>query len=1180
MKKEYIAIPTFFVLMTVTVVWFHIRVLLDTQESHALAMLTNQAEITGRAIQDYATEFENDLQGAVSTIDFPRLLAEKTIEHDLLIQMRRFYARYQRIIVSLEVRNGQGRRVFRNNPNNYFAISEILDSRGPIHGADETIPGGNGAIRLIRLVDRHVGDNTEVEVTVRPADLVEGELRKMHITSLFWPWCIKEDGQLVSFLSDNAGGTVVGSDIRDLDKIARDIRSNYRGALVHSIPLEPDDWRVVYSCYYPVRVLGTGYGIVFSVDKSIWFRGTRNQIIVIIATFALIVLAMILVFSYIIWRRIVAETKIAQSEVQLRDILASVHVGVLVVGRTDQGIRFANQAAAEMIGQPIGDIVGSPIHQYIPEVAEEARDAEAVASRSERQLLTPDGEARDILETARPFVFREGEDECLLVAFTDVTDLKQQTAIAVGLAVQAEAANLAKSEFLANMSHEIRTPMNAVIGLSRLLLDSALDAGQRDYLQKVLRSAEGLLIIVNDILDFSKIDAGKLSIEETGFRLDEVMDQFFGRVCRKAEEKGIELVFQVDCDVPQELVGDPVRLGQILVNLGGNAVKFTGEGGGHIAVRASLAREDAETATIHFAVQDTGIGMSPEQQERLFQSFTQADTSTTRKYGGTGLGLAIAKRLTEMMGGAIGVESELGKGSTFHFTARFRKQKGNSSMGRAASLDWRGLRVLLADDCDAARLALAGMLRQIGFQVDEALDGVAAARMVREAPGDAPYALVFVDWRMPAMDGIAVVRSIQMGRDSNCPPAVIMVTAHSREDMIRSADGIQLAGVLTKPVTPSSLLDTVSIALDRNPQALAGAADRPASDPPAVPAVLRGARVLLVDDNDINREVAQELLTRNGIAARMAANGAEALEILAADSFDGVLMDIQMPVMDGYAATRRIREQPRLRNLPVIAMTADAMSRDRDRILEAGANDHITKPIDAGTMFSVLAKWIRPVAGSPAPPPPEPRDEQQVPEAIPLLPGIDTVFGLATVQGNTALYLHLLRRFRDSEAEFGERFHEACDNGDKEGATRLPHTLKGVAANLGIEGVCQAARALEMVCRQGCGSADQTLAGVLAELGPVLAGLRQLGTDPAPPGAPAATPTPARIELLLDALRNAVEKSDSCALDLVAELEPLLANTALAAALGELALATRNYDFPKALELLTALSDGGEAGSG
>ncbi|MBX3607197.1 MAG: response regulator [Piscinibacter sp.] len=643
----------------------------------------------------------------------------------------------------------------------------------------------------------------------------------------------------------------------------------------------------------------------------------------------------------------------------------------------------------------------------------------------------------------------------------------------------AEASTRAKSEFLANMSHEIRTPMNAILGMSYLALQTGLDARQRNYVDKVHRAAESLLGIINDILDFSKIEAGRLEIEDIPFKLGDVLDQLATLVGMRAEEKGLELLFALPPGLPTALVGDPSRLGQVLLNLSNNAVKFTERGEVTVAV-AESARE-GQRVTLRFEVRDTGIGLAPEARARLFQPFTQADASTSRRYGGTGLGLAICRHLVERMGGEIGVDSEPGRGSCFHFSVPFDLQPEAAPAPPDAEL--QGMRVLVVDDHPAARELLRTLATAFGLRAETAADGAAALQLVAQADAqDRPYRLLLLDWHMPGLNGIDCLERLGHAPGRHDPPTVLMVTAFSRDEAERqlAARGLRVAGLLSKPVTPSGLLDACANALGR-PRASPSRNEQRQELLQARQAGLVGARILLVEDNPINQELARDLLNRAGIVVSIAGDGQEALGILGRERFDAVLMDCQMPVMDGYEATRALRRRPELKDLPVIAMTANAMAGDRQKVLQAGMNDHVAKPIRVDDLFATLARWVHPALPATAPAPPA--------------PPLDMRAGVAALMGDEALYRRLLVLFHERESAFVPRFRAACERGDGDAALRCAHDLKSVAGSLGMPALQRAAAALEDACRlHGEAAAlEPLLQAVQRQLAPVLASLQEQG---------------------------------------------------------------------------------------
>ena len=470
---------------------------------------------------------------------------------------------------------------------------------------------------------------------------------------------------------------------------------------------------------------------------------------------------------------------------------------------------------------------------------------------------------------------------------------------------QAEDATKAKSDFLANMSHEIRTPMNAVIGMAHLALKTDLSPKQYDYLKKIDISAKALLGIINDILDFSKIEAGKLTMESVDFQLEETLDNISTLVGIKTQEKGLELLFNTEPSVPTALVGDPLRLGQILINLSNNAVKFTDSG--EIIITTALVKKDDTQVTLKFSVQDTGIGMTAEQAANLFQPFMQADASTTRKYGGTGLGLTISKRLVEMMDGEIWLESEPGRGSTFSFTADFGLGKEKAKKRFKPSSDLRGMKVLVVDDNATSRSIFKEMLESFSFEVTLAASGQEGLTELEKASERQPFELVIMDWQMPGMDGIEASRRIKNHRGLSKIPAIVMVTAYGREEVMQQMKGIGLEGFLLKPINASMLFDTIMQIFGEAVPAISRIAYGKRQESESLENI-RGARVLLVEDNEINQQVAKEILEGAGLVVTMANNGREAVNAVKAGNYDAVLMDVQMPVMDGYTATREIRK--------------------------------------------------------------------------------------------------------------------------------------------------------------------------------------------------------------------------------------------------------------------------------
>jgi two-component system sensor histidine kinase/response regulator len=883
-------------------------------------------------------------------------------------------------------------------------------------------------------------------------------------------------------------------------------------------------------------------------------------------------------------RGVIAELE--SKERQFRALLESAP-DPMVISNAEGTIEMINRQTEVLFGYSQSELVGQPVRRLVPGSGdEEAAGNEPNGDEDLGQQpdgttgLTRDGREIPLDITRSPIDTDKGTR--IVSAMRDITLRKQAQAQLRHAKEVAEEATRMKSDFLANMSHEIRTPMNAIIGMAHLALRTELDARQRDYVTKIRLAGQHLLGVINDILDFSKIESGHMGVEVVDFELEKVLGGITDFISEKAAAKGLEVLLDVDPRLPNDLRGDPLRLGQVLINYASNAVKFTEQGS--VVIRLRLIEEGPDCLLVRFEVEDTGIGLTPEQIGRLFESFSQADTSTTRKYGGTGLGLAISRRLAQLMGGDVGVVSTPGAGSTFHFTARLERGLARRQR-QLPQPDLRGRRVLVVDDNALALRIMSEMLRSMTFRVEVASSGEQAIETVADADlGNDPFTIVFLDWRMPGLDGIETARRLA-AMPLSAAPRRILVTAYGREEAFNEAEDAGFDGVLIKPVSPSLLFDAALKALGADVQ----------SDVPigsfsrleeADDAILRGARVLLVEDNELNQQVARELLATVGVDVEVADNGEVALRRLQSGSYDLVLMDVQMPVMDGLECTTRIRQLPEFAHLPILAMTANAMAGDRERSLAAGMNDHVTKPIDPAELFDALHRWLPPGrarASAPAREDPVPRAKDasavdvsaatgaDADDWLYRIPHLDAVDGLRRLLGNRDAFVALLRRFAASQGNAAGEIRTALAEGRHADAERGAHTLKGVAGSIGARALQSAAGDLEAALRRGDGAT--AVAPLLARTADALAPLVTALTHALPPEARAVVPQasidPAelaaavqRLELLLsqDAL-EAVDAFDAC--------RPLIS-----AAYGERAedlnRALRSYQFEEALAVLRA----------
>ncbi len=892
---------------------------------------------------------------------------------------------------------------------------------------------------------------------------------------------------------------------------------------------------------------------------------------------------------------------------QLMHALLSTIPAFIYVKDVELTYLTANKALADMLGIMPEEMVGrNDLDFFSAEQAEcyRADDARVINSRQplidrEEPVTDAEGNTLWVTMSKHPLFDDNGQVVGLVGMTMDISGRKhveielhqrvEELTLARKAALnmmadvedarrEAEQASRVKSEFLANMSHEIRTPLNAVTGMAYLLKQTRLNDKQADYIETIYRSMSHVTRIIDDLLDFSKIEAGRRELESIPFDLDQILHSLADFVVHDAERKGIEVLFAIPLEVPRALVGDPTRLGQILINLAGNAVKFCERG--EVIISAVVEQADSQNAWLRFSVKDSGIGMDEAQLSRLFEAFEQADTSTTRRYGGTGLGLAICRYLVRAMGGEIGVESALGTGSEFHFTVQLGLQPQEKHRPIGVPADLRGLRVLVVDDNRTSREVLGEILNSLSFDytaVDSGTEAIGILEQTRRSVGEPGYDLVLLDWMMPGMNGIETAKRIAQAPELPDPVVVIMVSPCEEAKKMQQAHRGGVSGYLQKPVNASLLFDTIMRLFGR---------DLPKACRRSAPIDGGGRRILIVEDQPTNRLIAEEILRHNGFLVESVENGQLAVECFEQGpaGFDAVLMDLQMPVMDGYEATRRIREIPAGKQIPILAMTAHALEEERNRCLRVGMNAHLSKPFDVDALLSELTGWLG-IAATESPP------NETVPSQCPppvdmppgRVPGIALAQGLARVMGNQALYGKLLRGFPRQYGTLLDALRNAIDAADNAAAAYAAHTLAGSAGNLAMMPLCEAAKALQMALETEAATeeamtlVEQRFAEVIASIGGL--DLAQSKTGPAdaaahPEQGERRTDVSRDVAPQLRELATLLASNDLSAARLFGGITASITDGAILEGLKPVGEGIARLDYPEALKLLTELAAG------
>lgn len=955
-----------------------------------------------------------------------------------------------------------------------------------------------------------------------------------------------------------------------------------------------------------VKLFGHDFKIV-STSKNEVMYPEYSWFVILIPSILLIFLLLILKFLQVIFfhdkklEGLLYDIK--GKEQQFRDMLESAPDSMIISDKEGR-IVLVNKQTENLFGYQKSELIGQAIEMLIPMQTRNAHVAmrnsyiddpqiRAMGAGLDLNALSKNGDLIPVEISLSPIKVESGT--LTSAAIRDISDRKRLEKELIDAKNKAEEGTLAKSHFLANMSHEIRTPMNSIMGMTHLALQTDLSEKQYNYIDKAYRSSESLLGIINDILDFSKIEAGKLEIENTDFYLGDTLEHLKNVVSFRAEEKGVGLFFKVPYDIPLYLMGDSLRLSQVLINLVNNAVKFTDKGEVIITITSKQLTDD--NVRLSFAVKDTGIGMKPEQLDSLFRSFSQVDSSVTRKYGGSGLGLVISRNLVKLMGGDIEVESTFNEGSIFSFALDFGVSQSTQEELQEIESNisiFKDMHALVVDDNSTSREIISAILDSFKFNVTLANDGNQALQLMSEAATQGfQYDLLIMDWKMPGMDGIETVRAIQNNIEEERMPICIMVTAYSKQEAMQQAKDVDIRAFVEKPITPSTLLDSIMYLFNANAKPALLSAKESAQK--LLFHELDGLSVLLVEDNEFNQDLAIELLEMKGMVVDVASDGQQAIDKVIANTYDCVLMDCQMPVLDGYSATRKIRAIDEYADLPIIAMTANAMTGDKEKALDAGMNEHIPKPINPNQMYHSIEKWVLGSSNNANISKGHDNTRENISQINPkdmhsvkvnstlsaqeqlfladvaLIDEIDSQFALENCQNNVVLLDKLLKKFATENSNVQQQFDNAFEGEDATAAPRLAHSLKGASATLGLYKVSQLFLTIEQAFKQN--DNIETIKLKIKEVSQMLTALvPQLLRLTLQNQQEASATTLDEIDTLLHELDGKLANYDAESIELVTRLQQTSLNDSHKEILISLSNSVEQFDFSTAQEIVKAIT--------